>query len=35
MLEIIESQSMSRQCLVAAIQHKPEDDTSAIAESDL
>ena len=34
-LEIIESQSMSRQCLVAAIQHKPEDDTSAIAENDL
>ena len=34
-LEIIENQSMSRQCLVAAIQHKPEDDTSAIAESDL
>ena len=26
---------MSRQCLVAAIQHKPEDDTSAIAENDL
>ena len=34
-LEIIESQYMSRQCLVAAIQHKPEDDTSVIAESDL
>ena len=34
-LEIIESQSMSRQCLVAAIQHKPEDDTSAIVENDL
>ena len=34
-LEIIESQSMSRQCLVAAIQHKPEADTSTTAENDL
>ena len=26
---------MARQCLVAGIQHKPEADTSAIAENDL
>ena len=35
MLEIVGSQSMARQCLVAAIQHKPEADTSATAEYDL
>ena len=34
-LEIVESQSMARQCLVAAIQHKPEVDTSATVENDL
>ena len=34
-LEIGGSQSMARQCLVAAIQHKPETDTSATAENDL
>ena len=34
-LEIIESQSMARQCLIAAIQHKPEADTSATTENDL
>ena len=34
-LEIVGSQSMARQCLVAGIQHKPEADTSAIAENDL
>ena len=34
-LEIIGSQSIARQCLVAATQHKPEADTSAIAENDL
>ena len=34
-LEIIGSQSMARQCLIAAIQHKPEVDTSAITENDL
>ena len=33
-LEIVESQSVARQCLVAAIQHKPEADTSAIVEDD-
>ena len=33
-LEIVGSQSVARQCLVAAIQHKPEVDTSAIAEND-
>ena len=32
-LEIVGSQSVARQCLVAAIQHKPEVDTSAIAEN--
>ena len=34
-LEIVGSQSMARQCLVVAIQHKPEIDTSAIVENDL
>ena len=34
-LEIIGSQSMARQCLVVATQHKPEADTSATAENDL
>ena len=34
-LEIVGSQSMARQCLIAAIQHKPEGDTSAIAENAL
>ena len=34
-LEIVGSQSMARQCLVAAIQHKPEVDTSVTAENDL
>ena len=34
-LEIVGSQSMARQCLVAAIQHKPKAETSAIAENDL
>ena len=34
-LEIVGSQSMARQCLIAAIQHKPEVDTSAIVENDL
>ena len=34
-LEIRGSQSMARQCLVAAIQHKLETDTSATAENDL
>ena len=32
-LEIVGSQSVARQCLVAAIQHKPEVDTSAISEN--
>ena len=31
--EIVGSQSVARQCLVAAIQHKPEVDTSAISEN--
>ena len=35
MLEIVGSQSMARQCLIAAIQHKPEVDTSAITENNL
>ena len=35
MLEIVGSQSMARQCLIAAIQHKPEINTSAITENDL
>ena len=34
-LEIIGSQPMARQCLVAATQHKPEADTSATVENDL
>ena len=34
-LEIIGSQSMARQCLVAAIQHKHEADTSTTVENDL
>ena len=34
-LEILGSQSMARQCLIAAIQHKPEVDTLAITENDL
>ena len=35
MLEIVGSQSMARQCLIAAIQHKPEVDTLAITGNDL
>ena len=35
MLEIVGSQSMARQCLVAAIQHRPESGTSATNEIDL
>ena len=34
-LEIVGSQSMARQYLVAAIQHKPEADSSTTAENDL
>ena len=34
-LEIVGSQSMARQCLIAAIQHKPEVDISALNENDL
>ena len=34
-LEIVGSQSMARQCLSAAIQHKPESDISATKENDL
>ena len=34
-LEIVGSQFIARQCLIVAIQHKPEGDTSAIAENDL
>ena len=34
-MEIVGSQSMARQCLIAAIQHKPEVGTSAITENDL
>ena len=34
-LEIVGSQSMARQCLIAAIQHKPEVDISAITKNDL
>ena len=34
-LEIVGSQSIAKQCLIAAIQHKPEVDTSAITENDL
>ena len=33
-LEILGSQSVARQCLVAAIQHKLEVDSSAIAKDD-
>ena len=35
MLEIVRSQSMARQCLIAAIQHKPESGISATKENDL
>ena len=34
-LEIVGSQSMARQCLIAAIQHKPESDILATKENDL
>ena len=34
-LEILGSQSMARQCLIAAIQHKPKAETSVIAKNDL
>ena len=34
-LEIVGSQSMARQCLVAVIQHNPESDTSATNENNL
>ena len=34
-LEIVGSQSMARQCLIVAIQHKPENDISATKENDL
>ena len=34
-LEIVGSQSMARQCLIVAIQHKPKVNTSAIAENNL
>ena len=34
-LEIVGSQSMARQCLIATIQHKPETGTSASKENDL
>ena len=34
-LEILGSQSMARQCLVAVIQYKPEADTSVTVENDL
>ena len=34
-LEILGSQSMARQCLVAAIQHRPEAEISATAKNDL
>ena len=34
-LEIMESQSMARQCLIAAIQYKLESDTSVTNENDL
>ena len=34
-LEIVGSQSMARQCLIAAIQHKPESGTSATKENEL
>ena len=35
MLEIVGSQSMARQCLIVAIQHKPETGTSASKEGNL
>ena len=35
MLEIVRSQFMARQCLIAAIQHKPESGISATKENDL
>ena len=34
-LEIVGSQSMARQCLIAAIQHRPESGISAAKENDL
>ena len=34
-LEIVGSQSMARQCLIATIQHKPETGTLASKENDL
>ena len=34
-LEIVRSQSMARQCLIATIQHKPETGSSASKENDL
>ena len=34
-LEIVGSQSMARQCLIAAIQHKPETGTSTSKGNDL
>ena len=34
-LEIVGGQSMARQCLIAAIQHKPETGTLASKENDL
>ena len=34
-LEIVGSQSMTRQCLIAVIQHRPEGGTSAAKENDL
>ena len=34
-LEIVGSQSMARQCLIAAIQHKPESSILAAKENDL
>ena len=34
-LEIVGSQSITRQCFIAAIQHKPEIDASAIIGNDL
>ena len=35
MLELVGSQSVARQCLITAIQHKPKVDTSAVVENDL
>ena len=34
-LEIVGSQAAARQCLVTAIQHRPEAETSASADNDL